>query len=137
MNLAAFMLTLPFVGVAMAQYKLEITIPPSKASIKKIEDCICEGVVVEMGGKCKFEHRRLADGSDQVEMKRSLQGGSCAQCNPGPSGYWCRLMHCRRRMVGENEGESEPPSVAIQEDIDACLSMKAGEGVQVLATPAN
>jgi hypothetical protein len=137
MKIFGLLFTVSLIDVAVAQYKLEITIPPTKASIKKLEDCICEAVVAEMGGTCEFKRRRLTDTAGQADVQRVLQGGSCANCNPGPSGYWCRLITCRRRVLAESEGESEPSSVTIQDDINACLSMKIGEGVHVFATPAN
>jgi hypothetical protein len=52
-------------------------------------------------GSCQFENQRLLRGEIEgmEQADRDLQGGSCANCNPGPSGYWCRLITCRRRQL--------------------------------------
>jgi hypothetical protein len=144
-----------FFQVSEAQMKIDINVSNLVAPRKMLETCICNAIVSEVNGvnSCQFESiRRLisgAEGEDEAEgevvdeaegedeAERNLQGGSCANCNPGPSGMWCRWMHCRRRLRGA--AGYVIPLADVQMDIEVCLGTAAmgqvGVDLSIAAAP--
>jgi hypothetical protein len=127
-----FMMLAAAVSSAIAaapEIEISVSATASKAAL---EACICKALISEINGvnNCAFEKRRMEEDEEiegEEEGDRDLQGGSCANCNPGPSGQWCRWMHCRRRR--KLQGGISVNSVTllnVEMDIESCLGPKGG-----------
>jgi hypothetical protein len=97
----------PLPAATAPKLELDFSIPAGIAYEGQIETCVCTAITLATGDPCQFIDRRLEedeedlDGEVEGDHERRLQGGSCANCNPGPSGWYCRKMHCRRRELQE------------------------------------
>jgi hypothetical protein len=122
---------------ATAKLAINFRIPPATDQAK-LEACVCAAITSTTGKPCGFDARRLEEDEEdlqgevegEMELERELQGGSCPNCNPGPSGYWCRLMHCRRRgLQGSAVASATAMTSSIQSKAAQCLALSVSSVV--------
>jgi hypothetical protein len=132
MKFYSFLMLAAAVSSAIAaEPVIEISVSAT-ASKRVLEACICKALISEINGvnNCAFEKRRMEEGEEievEEEGDRDLQGGSCANCNPGPSGQWCRWMHCRRRReLQDGISVNSVTLLNVEMDVESCLGPKGG-----------
>jgi hypothetical protein len=135
----------PLTAGTLSKLEIDFAIP-SVSNQALLQACVCWSITSSTNRTCTFVNRRLEEDAEdlegevegEMELERGLQGGSCPNCNPGPSGYWCRLMHCRRRGLGASASASAS-AASMTGDIQAkaaqCLGVSAS-GVAVTTQPA-